>query len=73
MIPVTRLNNTRFYINPELIVTIEETPDTVITLDNSEKLLVKETAAELSDLFVSYQQRVHQQVSFIYQKKEPVI
>jgi len=73
MIPVTRLNGTRFYINPELIVTIEETPDTIITLDNNEKLVVKESATDLSTAFVAYQRQVHQEVKFIYQKAEPVV
>ena len=42
MIVVTRLNHTPIVVNPDLIVFIEETPDTIITLANGEKLVVEE-------------------------------
>ena len=35
------------YVNPDLIQTIEATPDTVVTLTNAGKLLVSETPAEV--------------------------
>ena len=47
MILVTRLNNTPIVINPDLIVSIEETPDTMITLSNGEKLVVQEKVSEV--------------------------
>jgi len=34
-----------FLLNPDLIVTVEATPDTVITLENGSRLLVDETPA----------------------------
>jgi flagellar protein FlbD len=37
-----------FLLNPDLIVTVEATPDTVITLQNGSRLLVDETPAEVS-------------------------
>lgn len=42
MITVTRLNNSALVINPDLIVSIEKTPDTIITLSNGEKITVQE-------------------------------
>lgn len=36
MIEVTRLNGSRFYVNDAMIEFLEETPDTIITL-NTEK------------------------------------
>ena len=42
MIAVTRLNGSKFYINALLIETIEETPDTFITLTTGKKTLVLE-------------------------------
>ena len=42
MIYVTRINNKEFAINPDLIETLEATPDTVITLTNDSKYIVKE-------------------------------
>jgi len=47
MITVTRLNNTTIVVNPDLIVFIEETPDTIITLLDGEKLMVREKVSEV--------------------------
>ncbi len=47
MIIVTRLNNTPLVINPDLIVFMEETPDTIITLSNGEKIAVQEKVKEV--------------------------
>jgi flagellar protein FlbD len=69
MISVTRLNGKRFYINAELIQMIETTPDTVITLTNDNKLIVRETAAEIAELIVSYQRKVRQPLSEDNQEK----
>ncbi len=47
MIVVTRLNNTTIVVNSDLIVFIEETPDTIITLLNGEKLVIQEKIGEV--------------------------
>ena len=47
MIVVTRLNNTPLIVNSDLIVFIEETPDTIITLLNGEKLVIQEKVGEV--------------------------
>ena len=47
MIVVTRLNHTPLVINPDLIVFMEETPDTIITLSNGEKIVVEEKVKEV--------------------------
>ncbi len=47
MIAVTRLNNTPLVINPDLIVSIEETPDTMISLSTGEKITVQEKVKEV--------------------------
>ena len=54
MIQLTRLNGTEFIVNAELIKFIESTPDTVITLRDGEKLLVKESPAEVVHKAVEY-------------------
>ena len=41
MIEVTRLNGTTVLINSDLIETVEETPDTVISLTTGKSLIVK--------------------------------
>lgn len=47
MIAVTRLNGSTLHINALLIETIEETPDTLLTLTTGKKLIVLEKAAEV--------------------------
>jgi uncharacterized protein YlzI (FlbEa/FlbD family) len=47
VILLTRLNNTRLAVNCDLIKYVEEAPDTVITLIHGEKLVVRETTAEV--------------------------
>ena len=47
VIDVTRINNTRFVLNCDLIQTVEETPDTVITLTTGTKYVVKESCEEI--------------------------
>lgn len=48
MILVTRINKiTQFYINEDLIEFIEETPDTIISLNTGRKVTVMESAIEV--------------------------
>jgi len=59
MLEVTRLNGTIYYINPDMLMFVESTPDTVLTLTNGEKLLVKETPAQLRAQFVAFKQEIY--------------
>jgi len=54
VISLTRLNGKRFVLNAELIRTVEETPDTLITLVSGEHVVVKETLREVVDRVVEY-------------------
>ncbi|MFD0711278.1 flagellar FlbD family protein [Paenibacillus sp. GCM10027626] len=54
MIAVTRLNGSALYINALLIETIEETPDTLITLTTGKKIIVLEKAAEVTSSIQQY-------------------
>ncbi len=47
MIQLTRLNNSRLAVNCDLIKYVEQSPDTVITLLNGEKLVVRETTEQV--------------------------
>lgn len=60
MISVTRMNGARIYINAELIQTVEATPDTIITLINDKKMIVKDTPDEIAQRMIEYQQKIHQ-------------
>jgi flagellar protein FlbD len=57
VITVTGLSGGVLVVNVDLIVTIEQTPDTVITLVNGDKLLVRESLDELIDKTVAYRRR----------------
>ncbi len=58
MILLTRLNNTALMVNSDLIKFVEQAPDTVITLINGEKLLVRETANEIAARVVEFRKSV---------------
>lgn len=58
MIELTRLNEVKFSINPELIEIIETTPDTVITLTTGRKFIVKESRQEVKNLVLSYKREI---------------
>lgn len=47
MISVTRLNGTPMWINALLVETVEESPDTYITLVTGKRLIVLEKAEEV--------------------------
>jgi len=49
MIELTRLGSRRvpFWLNPDLVATIEEHPDTVIALTTGSKVMVCETAGDV--------------------------
>jgi flagellar protein FlbD len=59
MIQLTHFNGHRFYLNADLIKTIESTPDTIITLINDSKILVKDQAQDVVERIIQYQRLVH--------------
>jgi flagellar protein FlbD len=65
MIRVTRLNGTKLYVNAELIQTVEGTPDTVISLINNVKIVVKESPEAIVAEIIEYQRQVHNPISKI--------
>ncbi len=58
MIHLTRLNSTSVTINSDLIKYVEQSPDTVITLLNGEKILVRESAEEILDRIIEFRRRL---------------
>ncbi len=58
MIFLTRLNNTPLVVNPDLIVSMEETPDTMITLSNGEKIAVQEKIVEVIRRVIEFRRRI---------------
>lgn len=60
MIQLTRLNNQPITVNSDLIKFVEQAPDTVITLVTGEKLVVRETVAEICERIVKFRGSVFQ-------------
>ena len=72
MVELTRLNDTKFTLNADLIETVEEVPDTVITLTTGKKIFVKESRQNVKNLVVLYKQEVfHKMLQFL--KKSVII
>jgi len=59
MIKVKRLNGTQYVINCELIETVEQTPDTVITTIHGKKYVVAETIEEVVEKVVQYKRNLY--------------
>jgi flagellar protein FlbD len=57
MIKVSRLHGKEFYVNPDLIEFIEETPDLVISLISGKKVIVTGSAEELIQKIIEYRIR----------------
>jgi len=58
LIWVTRLNGERFVINSDHIEIVEANPDTVITLTNGDKYIVKESVEEVVEKVVNFRRRI---------------
>lgn len=58
MIELTRLNGRSMVLNSDLIKTAEASPDTMLTLINGEKLIVRETIQEVEEKMLAYRARL---------------
>jgi len=54
LIQLTRLNGKPFVLNADLIRTIEERPDTTVTLINGDTLVVREKMHEVVQRAIEY-------------------
>lgn len=54
MIALTRMSGVAFIVNASLIELVESTPDTVITLVSGRKYVVRESAAQISELVTDF-------------------
>jgi flagellar protein FlbD len=63
MIQLHRLNGSEIVLNDNHIETIEETPDSVITLTNDRKYIVTESAEEIIRLIIEYHRKIQKKLS----------
>jgi flagellar protein FlbD len=54
MIELTRLNGTKFILNPFQLEYAEEVGDTVLMLSSGRKMVVKESTAAITDKFTEF-------------------
>ena len=58
MILLTRLNQNVLVLNSDLIEHIEATPDTVVSLTNGQKFVVRETSDEIVRRVIQFRRQV---------------
>ncbi len=58
MIELTRLNGIKFVLNCELIESLEETPDTVISTTTGKKIVVAENVDEVVKKVIEYKRKI---------------
>ena len=60
MIPVTRLDGRTLLVNEDLIESIEQTPDTMVSLLNGHKIMVRDDPADLVRRVVDFRRLLQQ-------------
>ena len=63
MICLTRLNGQAFVVNAEKIRYVESTPDTMVCCDTGDRIIVKESLAEVVRRAIDYARTVRRPIS----------
>ena len=58
MIYITKLNDKQIVINCELIITVESTPDTTITMTNGQKFIARESVDDIVRAVIEYKHKL---------------
>ena len=58
MIRITRFDGTQVVVNSDIIQTVEETPDTIVTLTTGDKMMIKETVDEVIQAVIEFKRSV---------------
>lgn len=66
MIQLTRLNNQPLMVNSDLIKFVEQSPDTLVTLVNGEKIVVRESASEILVRVIQFRRSVLEGTCFAW-------
>jgi flagellar protein FlbD len=62
MMELVLLDGQVIYLNPDHLLKVEGTPDTLLTLSTGDKWLVRESVAVVRERFMAYQQACFQRV-----------
>jgi flagellar protein FlbD len=69
MILLTKINKAPIAVNADLIQYIEETPDTVLTMTNNEKVVVVEGMAAIIQKVVRYRRLITGMIDAEYERQ----
>jgi flagellar protein FlbD len=69
MIVLKKINNAPIAVNSDLIQYIEETPDTVITMTNSDKVVVQEKMNEIIQKVVHFRRHINRLIDLEYERQ----
>ena len=58
MIHLTRLSGRPFILNADMIQEIEATPDTIVTLNSGQKIIVTETVDVVREAVIEYKRTI---------------
>ena len=72
MIKLRRLNQEPFMVNADMIETVDESPDTVITMLSGRKFVVAESAEEIRDKVIDYRRSFHLAEHILMDKALPM-
>lgn len=61
MIELATLHKETFYLNPNLIESIEKSPDTVITTISGKKFIVDDSPDEIRKRVIQFHHKVHRE------------
>jgi len=59
MIALTRLNGHPVMLNCDLIESLEETPDTVVTLTSGNKLIVRDSMRDVQQKIIDFKRKIY--------------
>ena len=69
MIVLTKINKAPIAVNSDLIQYIEETPDTVLTMTNNDKVVVKEGMKEIIEKVIHFRRQIMDLIEAEYERQ----
>ncbi len=69
MIVLTKINKAPIAVNSDLIQYIEETPDTVITMTNNDKVVVQEGMLEIIQKVVHFRRLINRLIEAEHERQ----
>jgi flagellar protein FlbD len=58
MIEVEKMNSQKIFLNPDLILSLEVAPDTILTFSNGDKLLLKTSPDVVVERIIEFRRKV---------------